>query len=166
MRKLYWYLSSYIRRHGLVFLLSIISAVVFFSMLLPLLSDNISLKKKNYIAVVGKYNLNNLPSTIKQQLSAGLTSIGPDLSPQPMLAERWSVEDEGKQYRFVLKQGVLWQDGKELIPEDVHYNFSDVEVVTTPNDVIFRLPEPFAPFPVAVSEPILRSSKEKRFFIA
>jgi len=165
MRKLYWYLSSYVRRHGLVFLLSIVSAVIFFSVVLPLLLTNLSLKKKNYIAVVGEYTLNNLPGIVKQQLSAGLTSIGDDLSPQPMLAERWSVEEEGKQYRFVIKQGVLWQDGKELIPEDVYYNFADVEVVTTPNDVIFRLPEPFAPFPVSVAEPILRSTTEENFLL-
>ena len=165
MRKLYWYLSSYVRRHGLVFLLSIVAAVAFFSIVLPLLVNNLSLKKKNYIAVVGQYNLANLPSIVKKQLSAGLSSIGPDLNPQAMLAERWSIEDEGKQYRFVLKKGVLWQDGKELVPEDVYYNFSDVEVVTTPNDVIFKLPESFAPFPVAVAEPILRSVSEKRFLL-
>lgn len=165
MRKFYWYISSYVRRHGLVFLLSIVMAIAFFSVVLPLLLKNLYLKKKNYIAVVGQYSLQNLPTIIKKQLSAGLSSIGPDLNPQAMLAERWSIEDDGKQYRFVLKKGVSWQDGKELVPEDVHYNFSDVELVTTPNDVIFKLPEAFAPFPVSVSEPILRSVSKKHFLL-
>jgi peptide/nickel transport system substrate-binding protein len=165
MRKLYWYISLYIRRHGWIFLASIIATIIFFSVLLPLLLKNLTFKKQNYIAVVGQYNLANLPTIIKQQLSAGLTSISTDLSPQPMLAEKWIVEDDGKQYRFVLKKGVFWQDGKELFPEDVYYNFVDVNIVTTPNDVIFKLPEAFAPFSVAVSEPILRSSIQKRFLL-
>jgi len=165
MRKLYWYISLYIRRHGWVFLASIVATVIFFSVVLPLLLRNLTFKKQNYIAVVGQYNLSNLPTIIKQQLSAGLTSIGSDLSPQPMLAEKWIVEDDNKQYRFVLKKGVFWQDGKELVPEDVYYNFVDVNIVTTPNDVIFKLPEAFAPFPVAVTEPILRSSTQKRFLL-
>jgi peptide/nickel transport system substrate-binding protein len=165
MRKLYWYISLYIRRHGWIFLTSIVATIVFFSVLLPFLLKNITLKKQNYIAVVGQYNLSNLPTIIKQQLSAGLTSIGPDQSPQAMLAEKWIIEDDGKQYRFVLKKNVFWQDGKELMPEDVYYNFADVNIVTTPNDVIFKLPEAFAPFPVAVSEPILRSSIQKRFLL-
>ncbi|MFA6814346.1 MAG: hypothetical protein GX943_00035 [Candidatus Pacebacteria bacterium] len=165
MRKLYWYISLYIRRHGWVFLASIVATIIFFSVLLPLLLKNLTFKKQNYIAVVGQYTLSNLPIIIKQQLSAGLTSIGPDLSSQPMLAEKWIVEDDGKQYRFVLKKGVFWQDGKELFPEDVYYNFVDVNIVTTPNDVIFKLPEAFAPFSVAVAEPILRSTTQKRFLL-
>ena len=165
MRKLYWYISTYIRRHGWIFLLSIVGAVFTFSFLLPLAAKNLTLKKKNYIAIVGQYGLNNLPLIIKQQLSAGLTGIGSDLSAEPMLAERWAIEDEGKQYRFVIKEGVLWQDGKELVPEDVNYNFSDVEIITTPNDVIFNLPEAFAPFPVSVSQPILRQEKVKQFLL-
>ncbi|HNV44880.1 hypothetical protein KBB59_02545 [Candidatus Woesebacteria bacterium] len=165
MRKLYWYITLYIRRHGWVFLASIVATILFFSVLLPLLLRNLTFKKQNYIAVVGQYNLSNLPTIIKQQLSAGLTSVGQDLSAQPMLAEKWIVEDDGKQYRFVLKKGVYWQDGKELFPEDVYYNFVDVNIVTTPNDVIFNLPEPFAPFPLAVTEPILRSTTQKRFLL-
>ncbi len=165
MRKLYWYISLYIRRHGWLFLVSVLATIVFFSFLLPLLLKNLTFKKQNYIAVVGQYNLSNLPPIIKQQLSAGLSSIGADQSPQPMLAERWILEDDAKQYRFVLKKGVFWQDGKELVPEDVYYNFADVVMVTTPNDVIFKLPEPFAPFPVAVSEPILRVANKKRFLL-
>jgi peptide/nickel transport system substrate-binding protein len=165
MRKLYWYISLYIRRHGWLFLSSVLATTVFFSFLLPLLLKNLTFKKQNYIAVLGQYSLSNLPPIIKQQLSAGLTSVGSDLSPQPMLVERWILEDDDKQYRFVLKKGVFWQDGKELVPEDVYYNFVDVVMVTTPNDVIFKLPEPFAPFPVAVSEPILRLTSKKRFLL-
>jgi len=65
MRKLYWYITLYIRRHGWVFLASIVATILFFSVLLPLLLRNLTFKKQNYIAVVGQYNLSNLPTIIK-----------------------------------------------------------------------------------------------------
>lgn len=164
MRKLYWYISSYVRKHGLIFLSSIIVALVFFSFLLPLLNKKLALKKSTYIAIVGEYSLTDLPKPIKNQLSAGLTKIGPDLQAEPLLAERWVVEDDGKQYRFVLKKDLKWQDGKELKPEDVFYNFSDVQTISTPNEVIFTLPEPFTPFVIAVAEPIFRTEWENKLF--
>ena len=154
MRKLYWYISTYIRKHGLLFLLTLLGAVLFFWFLLPLANKSLTFKKKVYVAVVGQYTLSSLPSTIKNQLSVGLTQVATDMSAEPSLAERWTVENDGKQYRFVLKKGVYWQDGKLLDPSDINYNFSDVETISTPNDVIFTLPEAFSPFPVTVAEPI------------
>jgi peptide/nickel transport system substrate-binding protein len=164
MRKLYWYISSYIRKHGWVFLVSIVLAILFFSFLLPSFSKFLTFKKRNYIAIVGQYSLSNLPEPIKNQLSAGLTTISSDLQAEPLLAERWVIEDDQKQYRFVLKKGILWQDGTELVPEDIKYNFLDVETISTPNDVIFVLPEAFAPFAVSVSEPIFKTSWESKAF--
>jgi peptide/nickel transport system substrate-binding protein len=165
MRKLYWYISTYIRKHGLLFLLTLLGAVLFFWFLLPLANKSLTFKKKVYVAVVGQYTLSSLPSTIKNQLSVGLTQVATDMSAEPSLAERWTVENDGKQYRFVLKKGVYWQDGKLLDPSDINYNFSDVETISTPNDVIFTLPEAFSPFPVTVAEPILRSVTEKHFLL-
>lgn len=164
MRKLYWYISSYVRKHGLIFLISILVALLFFSFLLPLLNKRLAFKKSTYIAIVGEYTLTDLPKPIKNQLSAGLTKIGTDLQAEPLLAERWVIEDDGKQYRFVLKKEVKWQDGQVLKPEDVYYNFSDVQTISTPNEIIFTLPEAFSPFPVSVSEPIFRTQWQNKLF--
>ncbi len=164
MRKLYWYISSYVRKHGWIFLSSIVVALLFFSFLLPFLNKRLALKKSTYIAVVGEYTLTDLPKPIKNQLSAGLTKIGANLSAEPFLSDRWVVEDDGKQYRFVLKKEVKWQDGRDLKPEDIKYNFADVETISTPNEVIFTLPEAFTPFTISVAEPILRTEWEKKFF--
>ncbi len=161
MRKLYWYISSYVRKHGWVFLLSIVVAVLFFSLLVPWLGQRIAFKPRIYIAVVGDYTLTDLPKPIKNQLSVGLTQVGDDLQAEPLLAERWVIEDQGKQYRFLIKKGVVWQDGKTLEPADIFYNFTDVEMISTPNEIIFNLPEAFAPFPISVTEPLLRIVEER-----
>lgn len=161
MRKFYWYLTSYIKKHGLVFFASIIIAVLVFSFLIPTLSRFMSGKKREYIGLVGDFNLYSLPLPVKQLLSVGLTEINEDKEVMPRLAERWVVEDDGKRYRFILKKDITWQDGKEITPEDIQYQFSDVEMISTPNDIIFKLPDVFAPFPSVVSEPVFRYETQK-----
>lgn len=164
MRKFYWYLSAYIKKHGLVFFASVLGAILFFSFIIPSLVSSLEKSQHQYVGLVGNYNLNNLPKEITQKMSAGLTKLEPDGSVGPHIAERWTVEQDQKTYRFVLKKKIYWQDGKELTPEDIHYDFKDVETIITPNDIVFKLPDAYAPFPIVVSEPLLRSSKMPHWF--
>lgn len=161
MRRLYWYLTAYAKKHGWILFASLAGAIVVFSLFLPLIFDKITFKPREYIGIIGSYTLNTLPPVIKNQLSVGLTQITESKEVQPYLAQRWVVEDEGKQYRFVLKKDVTWQDGKKVIPEDIQYQFVDVQTVATPNDLVFKLPDAFSPFPSIVSEPIFRQGTEK-----
>ncbi|KUK79374.1 MAG: Peptide/nickel ABC transporter, substrate-binding protein [Microgenomates bacterium 39_7] len=164
MRKLYWYLTAYVKKHGLTVVISVIGAILVFSLLMPFFIQKINIKKRVYIGIVGEYNLQNLPKEIKNNLSMGLTKVDiEDQSIKPLLAERWVTENEGHTYRFPLKKDLFWQDGLELTPETINYNLRDVEVITTPNDIIFKLPDTFAPFPAIVSEPIFRQVLERHF---
>jgi ABC-type transport system substrate-binding protein len=49
----------------------------------------------------------------------GLVDFDRDGRVVPKLAERWDVEDGGRVYRFVLRQGVVMHDGGELTADDV-----------------------------------------------
>lgn len=159
MRKIYWYITAYIKKHGLTVVVSVVGAIAIFSLLMPFLVQKTSIKKRKYIGLVGDYTLQNLPAEIKNNLSVGLTKVdAEDQSIKPHLAERWVTENEGKTYRFPLKEGLTWQDGLELTPETVNYNLRDVEIITTPNDIIFKLPDVFTPFPAVVTEPIFRQT--------
>ncbi len=41
----------------------------------------------------------------------------------PWLAERlYADEDGGRTYRFIIRQGVRWQDGQPLTPQDVAFS--------------------------------------------
>ncbi len=145
-------------------IVSVVGAILLFSLLMPFLIQKLNIKKRTYIGIVGEYNLQNLPKEIKNNLSIGLTRVDPeDQSIKPLLAERWVTENEGHTYRFPLKKDVYWQDGLELTPETINYNLRDVEVITTPNDIIFKLPDTFAPFPAVVSEPIFRQVLQRHF---
>lgn len=156
MRRLYWYLTAYAKKHGWVFLASLFGAILVFSLFIPLVVGSLTTNSHEYIGMLGSYTLTTLPEPIKHQLSVGLTEITENKEVTPLLAQRWVVEDDGKQYRFVMRKDVVWQDGQTLTPEDIVYQFVDVETLTTPNDVVFRLPDAFAPFPSVVSEPVFR----------
>jgi len=54
-------------------------------------------------------------------LYSGLTTVNPDGSVVPELAESWSVSDDDKTYTFKLKEGATFQDGTPVKASDVVY---------------------------------------------
>jgi len=42
---------------------------------------------------------------------------------EPMLAEKWQVSSDGREFSFTLREGVKWHDGKPVTVEDVKFSF-------------------------------------------
>lgn len=100
---------------------------------------------------------------VTDQIFNGLVGLDESLAPVPELAERWTIEDEGRTYRFALRHGVLWHDGQPFTSADVKFTFEQallkyhsrtraalqdlLERVDTPDDytAIFRLRRPYSP---------------------
>ncbi|MEO8581269.1 MAG: ABC transporter substrate-binding protein [Patescibacteria group bacterium] len=166
LRTSYWYISLYLKKHVKIIIGAILVGVLVFAGLLPFLTNLPQLKPTRYIGVIGSFNFSTLPKPIQNQISLGLTHIEEDGSASPELSQRWSIEDDGKTYRFILKNGIHWQDGKLLEPKDISFNFQDTQIITTENEIIFKLKEPFAPFPVVLSQPLFREVQTSylRFF--
>ncbi len=61
--------------------------------------------------------------TVIEQLMRGLTRLGPDLEPEPALAERWEVSEDGRTYTFHLRRDVRWSDGVPLHAEQFVYGW-------------------------------------------
>jgi peptide/nickel transport system substrate-binding protein len=53
----------------------------------------------------------------------GLVEVDKDYRLQPILAESFEISDNGLEYTFVLRQGVLFHDGEEFTSDDVKYTF-------------------------------------------
>ena len=162
MIKLYWYLTGYIRKHGLKFLAIVVLAVVLFSFVIPYLFERLTPHKRRYIGIVGEYNLNNLPLMIRQQLSYGLVTTEPDGSFVPVLGTL-KIENSGLRYRFTLSQDYYWQDGRPLVATDIDYHVPDATVTYQDNEVIYDLPEVFASFPQLLTAPLLRYQTDTRW---
>ena len=100
---------------------------------------------------------------VTDQIFNGLVGLDENLSPVPELAERWTIEDDGRAYRFALRQHVTWHDGAPFTSADVKFTFENallkyhsrtraalqdlVQAIETPDDhtVVFRLQRPYSP---------------------
>jgi peptide/nickel transport system substrate-binding protein len=60
---------------------------------------------------------------ITDQIFNGLVGLDQELNPVPELAERWTVEDDGRAYRFHLRRDVRWHDGTPFTAADVKFTF-------------------------------------------
>jgi len=163
MRKVYWYFTAYFKKYGLIFLISIISALILFSFFISSILTKLDQNKHYYLGLIGAYGLNSLPETVQFKLSKGLTKIAPDGSAKPLLAKRWLVEQEGLSYRFVLKDNIVWNDGKPVTTNDIKYHLNRVETIITAHDIVFKLPTPFSPFPTKLAQPIFRPGYLTKF---
>jgi peptide/nickel transport system substrate-binding protein len=165
MRKYYWYISIFFKKHGLVVLASVVVGIILISLFLTFGLQIFEFKKKSYIGVVGSYSVTSLPPDIEKEVSRGLTAVEDDGTAIPDLSERWSIEDEGKTYRFLLKKNTVWQDGEPLVPSDIKYSLRDVQIIPSQNEVIFKLKDQFVPFPQIVAHPLIRITTEPYLFL-
>ena len=113
--------------------------------------------KQEIIGLVGNYDFTNLPDKIMKKVSNGLVTINEKGEIVPVLANSWEVKDQGKQYRFYLKNNLLWNDDKKFNASDIDYQFDDVQVKVVDKNVIdFYLSKPLAIFPTYLNKPLIR----------
>lgn len=171
-----WYIQGFVKKYKTVIFLSTAIGVGIFIVLPSLLTRIPFGKPTRYMGRVGSFSLSKLPRDIQELVSFGLTDIDSDGRVVPALASAFRVEEDGKSYRFTLRPDVKWQDGNIVTPQDVNYNFSNIEIVRSPSDIVYRLSdtktnnqasENFLPssFPAIVSQPLFKQVTTKDFFI-
>ncbi len=62
-------------------------------------------------------------ANILRDLYEGLVSEAPDGQLIPGVAEHWDISEDGKQYRFYLRDNARWSNGDKLTAEDFVYSF-------------------------------------------
>ncbi|MEM5297761.1 ABC transporter substrate-binding protein [Burkholderia sp. JPY481] len=79
----------------------------------------------------------------------GLLTYDKNLNPQPLLATAWSVGKDGLEYRFTLRRGVKWHDGKPFTSADVAFSILTLKQVhprgrsTFANVTDVKTPDPY-----------------------
>ncbi len=56
--------------------------------------------------------------TILRDCYEGLVSMGPDGSPVPGVAERWTASEDGRRYTFTLRPAARWSNGDPVVAAD------------------------------------------------
>lgn len=143
------------RFKGIIFLGIGVGILIFF--IFGIIAPRLFGSSRQVIGITGRYTVDTIPNEILKLIGNGLTKVSNEGIVEPDLAESWETPDNGKTWIFKLKDGLLWQDGKELDSESITYRFSDVEISTPDKTTIeFKLKEPFSPFPSVVSKPIFK----------
>jgi peptide/nickel transport system substrate-binding protein len=133
----------------------IVGVVIFIAMevVIPGLFEG----KHERIGLVGLYHTSDLPLDLLHLMGDGLTTIDESGVAQPALAKEWESTDNGKTWKFILDDTKYWQDGTKVIAGSIKYSFEDVEInIPDPHTIIFKLKDPFAPFPTVVSRPTFK----------
>jgi peptide/nickel transport system substrate-binding protein len=125
--------------------------------ILRVYKPNFLFAKKERIGLTGRYTVNNLPSDILNLISDGLTKIDYKGVVSPSLATSWETTDNGATWVFHLDIKRVWQDNKKVDSASINYSFSDA-VIEKPDasTIVFKLKNPFAPFPFVVSRPAFK----------
>ncbi|VVA44350.1 Extracellular solute-binding protein family 5 [Candidatus Roizmanbacteria bacterium] len=157
-RYYYWLLLEFIKKYSRLILMSFF---IGFISLIGFLSVSPYLKsffnKQESIGLVGKYDFTNLPDEVMVKVSNGLININEKGEIVPVLANSWEVKDGGKQYRFYLKNNLLWNDDKKFTASDVNYQFNDVKIKVVDKNVLdFYLNKPLGIFPTYLSKALMR----------
>ena len=63
---------------------------------------------------------------VTRNLFRGLVAIGRDFDIEPDLAERFTVSDDGRSYRFTLRPDALWSDGAPVTADDFAFTFAQM----------------------------------------
>ena len=153
-------MSEFIKNHlriiTLSFLLSFILIIALISFA-PYI-ETLFFTKKDVIGVIGDFDYNNLPDEITSKISNGLLFINEKGEFSPAIASSWEVTDDGKEYRFHIRDGLLWPNGKNFSAYDIEYNFKDVEIkVLDEKTIFFKLSKPLPIFPTYLIKPIIKA---------
>lgn len=159
LRYYYWLLIAFIRKNIKFLVVSFILgffAIILFLHLFPFL-QSVLFRERIVIGVAGNYTVKTLPIDILRQVSNPLVSVNEEGELIPVLAHSYEVLDEGKVYRFHLKNNLYWADGDHFTAGDTEYDFKDVKVhVVDDYTLDFQLNQPLVIFPNYLSRPITK----------
>jgi len=121
-------------------------------------------------ALVSLATSSGAEGTVSPKVHEGLLAYDFDLNPQPQLATEWNVSADGLEYRFKLREGVRWHDGKPFTSKDVKTSielmkgnhprgrstYANVEAIETPSETeaVLKLskPAPYLLFALSAAE--------------
>lgn len=165
LRTSYWFIASIFKRYAAIIIGSLVVGIVF-TINAPKIIALIPKSQTIYIGRAGSYNLAQLPLDIQEQISGGLTKVSETGEAQPDIALSWNIQESGKFYEFQLDPSKTWQDGQPITTQDLEIAIPDVEVEKKSDQtIIFRLKDPYSPFPIVLSQPQFKKVNYTKNFI-
>ncbi|MFZ6035147.1 MAG: ABC transporter substrate-binding protein [Patescibacteria group bacterium] len=157
-RYYYWLFLEFFKKHGrlmvISFFISFIGIIGFLSVS-PFIKT--ALEPEEIVGLIGNYSVDNPPEEIVNKVSNGLVTVTDKGEIIPVIANSWEIKNSGKEYRFHLKDNLLWSNGKKFTAQDIAYQFKDVEVIPVDDKTVdFSLKKPLAIFPTYLNRPLIK----------
>jgi peptide/nickel transport system substrate-binding protein len=110
------------------------------------------------IGITGFYTINNLPESISNQISYGLTinseNDKPMLSP---LVKSYDLQPNNTDYIFNLNPDIYWQNGKKFTAYDINYQIEGLTFTPMSDNVLkVSMQTQFSPLLSLLSKPLLK----------
>lgn len=67
----------------------------------------------------------------------GLTRLNKDQDPEPAMAEKWDISEDGKVYTFTLRDGIKWSNGDPVKASDFEFAWKRLLDPATASDAAF-----------------------------
>lgn len=154
-----WLTFAFIKKNLKVLLLtSLITFLfsVFFIYTTPIVID-LFFQKKETIGMVKKYSPENLPEEIAQLISNPLLAVNQKGEIVPVLVKSWEIFENGKKYRFHLKDSLYWSDNKKFISKDLSYRFQNIKFMPIDDLTFdFLLDTPLPILPYFLTKPVIK----------
>lgn len=158
IRYWWWLTSSFIGKRKKIILIASLLAMFAAFVMPKMIKYAPEWKRSKNIGLIGRYRFNELPIEILSKLSDGITSVSMDGTATPNLAKSWEVIDDGNTYKFKIDTSRDWQDGSKISAENISVKIQNVEIEAEDGETLtFHLKEPYAPFPILLSRPFLKS---------
>lgn len=160
LRQYYWLVTSFTKKNFKFIVISCVAAffgIVFIVNFFPLFSAVLSSGSKT-VGLVGQHPLQSPPAEVTSLISSPLITIDAKGDIVPVLANSWEVLNEGKTYRFHLRNDLLWHDGNQFSASDINYNFQGVTQKPIDDFTIdFNLSQPLTIFPIYLVRPVIKT---------
>lgn len=158
-RYYYWLINGFMVKNRRLIVASFIASFFLIFALINFFPfiNSFFFRKKEIIGIVGKFSLKNIPPEIANQISNPLVAVNERGEIIPVLANYWEVGSGNKTYRFHLKKGLYWDDGKQFKASDVAVTFGQIErQVIDDTTVEFKLDQPLSIFPIYLTKSVLK----------
>lgn len=158
------FISALTTRYYPYLIAGLVLAVITFFSFPYLISRLPTLRLTQKIAIIGRYTLTDLPSTITDKITIGLTSLDQSGQPGAGAAKSWEISPDGKTLNFTINTDLVWHNQTPLVSSDIKYQFKDA-IIEYPDSshLVFHLKDPYSPLPTLLSKPIIRYQTSKLF---
>lgn len=158
-REKIWFVSSFFKKYSSLIGISLLVTVPVLIFGNSLIKKIPKPKNQARIGILGQFNSNQLPLKVLNILDAGLISLNEKHEPQPNIAQKWNISDDGRTYTFMIDGNKKWSDGKPILASDIKMSIPNINIeVQDPDTLKFTIPTKFSPFLSLLNIPLINQN--------